>query len=73
VKKEKKMSFKVQELIITFKKYLFNTIHGQSVLEYSLLLAVVALIVLALFTDGFKPIIDLFNGTTEALINRSLE
>lgn len=35
------MNFIVKEIIISFKKY-FKRIHGQSVLEYSLLLIVIA-------------------------------
>ncbi|MFH1622298.1 MAG: hypothetical protein ABIA97_04165 [Candidatus Omnitrophota bacterium] len=64
------MIFKVLELIITFKKYLLNTIHGQSVLEYSLLLVVIAVVMLTFFVNDFQPIKDIFNHTSNRLIER---
>lgn len=46
-------NFKIKMLIITFKKYL-KTIHGQTVLEYSLLLIVIAAMSLLIIAQGIK-------------------
>ena len=67
-----KMKFKVPKLIISFEKSL-KIPRGQSVIEYSLLLVVIASLMLIFFADNFSPIREVFEDTTESLITRSLE
>ena len=56
-----KMNFNIAKLIITFKKYL-KTIHGQSALEYSLLLIVIAALSLAIILPAISEEAGHTNG-----------
>ncbi len=64
-----KMKFKVPKLIISFEKSL-KIRRAQSVLEYSLLLVVIATIMLTFFVNDFQPIKSIFEDTTNSLIER---
>ena len=54
---------------ISFKKSLISK-EGQSVLEYSLLLVVIAGLVLTFFVNDFQPIKSIFIDTTDSLMER---
>ena len=43
---------------------------GQSALEYSLLLVVIAGIMLTFFANGFQPLKDIFNSTHNKMMER---
>ncbi len=63
------MNLIIQKLIISFKKSL-KMPAGQSVLEYSLLLVVIASLVLTFFVNDFQPIKSIFEDTTDSLMER---
>ena len=63
------INFMVKEIIISFKKY-FKRIHGQSVLEYSLLLIVIAVASLLILGKGIirgNPTDNPFRGAVDNL------
>lgn len=43
---------------------------GQTALEYSLLLVVIAGLMLVFFANNFQPLKDIFNSTTNSMMNR---
>ena len=56
-------------LIICFKKYLKNSC-GQNIVEYSLLMVVIAGLLVALFQNNFAPIRNMFEVPLTEMINK---
>jgi len=63
------MEKKSQSLIICFKKYLRNGC-GQNIVEYSLLMVVIAGLLVALFQNNFAPIRNMFETPVIDMINK---
>ena len=63
------MTKNFERLKISFEKSLISK-EGQSVLEYSLLLVVIAGLVLTFFVNDFQPIKSIFIDTTDSLMER---